>query len=168
MQVNNKFGVGHSIEDVNITMNEHVLVRIEALKLVREWSTGLIVIQSSAIAIVGALLNETPAGWYLFLVAALLVSLVISIWFGAVSVVGTIPYITQNLPENPASDIYSQRGGIGKLTLGQQCMLQGYLFVFSLALFSLTLVMRPHSEPKPTMLKQPVDIRIMGGSLTYA
>lgn len=139
--------------------NDDISARLEALKLVREWSAGLVVIESGAIAVLGALLKEPPTGGYLVLVVALLISMITSIWFGAVSVAGTIPFVVQNLPKNPVCDIYKQRGGIGKLCLGHQCMLQEHLFVLSLVLFAVVLVIRPSTEATSLVPKQSVAVQ---------
>ncbi|MDJ0599761.1 MAG: hypothetical protein QNJ37_13075 [Crocosphaera sp.] len=40
----------------NIPHESKLLYQLEALKLVKEWSTGLIFVQSAAIAVVGGLL----------------------------------------------------------------------------------------------------------------
>ena len=146
-----------------MTMTEDITVRIEALKLVKEWSIGLIVVQSGAVAVIGTLLNQPPTGWFLVLVIALFISLIASIWFGAVSVVGTIPFIVQKLPENPKCDIYEHKGGIGKFTLGQQCSYQERLFIISLLLFAVTVTLRPSSKSEAVVLQQPVQVQIIGG-----
>ncbi|WP_254956268.1 MULTISPECIES: transposase, partial [unclassified Cyanobium] len=78
--------------------NQHGTNHLEALKLVRDWSSGLILVESAAIGVVGTLLRQSPTGWYGLLTALLLVSLVGSIWVGAVWVVGTIPSIAEKLP----------------------------------------------------------------------
>lgn len=121
---------------------------LEALKLVKEWSQGLVLVQSAAIGVIGALLKQPPSGVHLLLTILLLACLVFSIWVGAVWVSGTVPSIAQRLPallaQNPDLDIYRQKGGLtgaGKKVLGQtlgdQCMLQSNSFIVSLVLFSL-------------------------------
>ncbi len=71
---------------------------------------------------------------------------------GAVSVVGTIPYIVQNLPNDPQEDIYKKKGGlkykkflfIKEKNLGDQCTLQANLFIISLIF--LVIFMIVHSK----------------------
>src|SRR5947209_5146856 len=118
--------------------NQQLTARLEALKLVKEWSTGLIVVQSGAIAVIGAFLQNVPTGWRLILVIALLASLIASIYIGAVALLGTIPYIAQNIPKHPEQDIYYWEGGLektrfslGNLRLGSMCLWQSRLFTLS-------------------------------------
>ncbi|MBW4529447.1 MAG: hypothetical protein KME02_02045 [Aphanothece saxicola GSE-SYN-MK-01-06B] len=122
---------------------------LEALKLVRDWSSGLIIVESAAIGVIGSLLRQSPTGWYGLLTALLLVSLVGSIWVGAVWVVGTIPSIAEKLPTllqvEPQLSIYEQKGGLKgeHPSLGTQCRLQIRLFLLSLVLFSLFVFFAP-------------------------
>jgi len=121
---------------------------LEALKLVKDWSSGLIVVQSAAIGVIGTFLKQPPTGMYGVLTASLLTSLISSIVVGAVWVVGAIPYIAQELPSllqsNPKFSIYAQRGGKkGDRTLGTMCEIQIFLFVSSLILFSLFVFFAP-------------------------
>jgi hypothetical protein len=121
---------------------------LEALKLVKEWSQGLVLVQSAAIGVIGALLKQPPSGWHLLVTLLLLACLVFSIWVGAVGVSGTVPSIAQRLPtllaRDPHLDIYAQKGGLtgaankvlGK-SLGDQCIQQSNSFILSLVLFSL-------------------------------
>lgn len=145
-------------------MNQDIQVRLEALKLIKDWSAGLIVVQSGAIAVVGALLKAVPTGLNLALVLALLLLLIASIYMGAVSVIGTVPYIVQNLPKDPQCDIYAQSGGIAKgplgtLTLGRLCLLQAHLFVGSLLLFGLFAVFGQPTGPDRVAIEQPTRVQ---------
>lgn len=130
-------------------MKEAIEAKLEALKLIKDWSTALLVVQSAAIGVVGTLVEKhPPSGSGLWLVIALFASLILSIYIGGVCVNGTIPYIAQNLPNNPTCDIYTERGGLrsrrGQLraTLGSFCMWQARLFVISLILFAVFVVSR--------------------------
>jgi len=125
------------------TTAEKISARLEALKLVKDWSSGLVVVQSGAVAVIGALLKSVPSGWSFWLVIALLASLILSIWMGAVSVAGTIPYIVQKLPGDPDLDIYAQQGGMGGPKLGTQCLCQSGLFILSLILFGVFIAFAP-------------------------
>ncbi|MDQ3816443.1 MAG: hypothetical protein M3362_01980 [Acidobacteriota bacterium] len=147
-----------------------ISVRLEALKLIKDWSAGLIVVQSGAIAVVGAFLQTVPSGWRLGLVIILLLSLITSIYIGAVAVIGTIPYIAQTLPEKPECDIYACAGGLEKAyvgkgltnrNLGQLCLLQARLFTLSLVLFAIFAVSREHPKPEPNhvVVDQPVKVQ---------
>jgi hypothetical protein len=155
------------------TVNQNITTRLEALKLIKDWSAGLIVVQSTAIAVVGAFLQTVPSGWRLWLVIALLLSLIISIYIGAVAVIGTIPYITQRLPENPDCDIYTHAGGLktthkglATLSLGQLCLWQARLFTISLVLFAIFAVSRERSTPEPShvILDRPIQVETMDSS----
>jgi hypothetical protein len=149
---------------------QQISARLEALKLVKEWSAGLIVVQSGAIAVIGAFLQTVPSGWRLGLVIALLALLIFSIFIGAVAVLGTLPYIVQNLPNHPEQDIYDWRGGIeksllpfAKLRLGSLCLWQSRLFIMSMILFAIFAVSREHSAPEAThfVIDQPVKVQTL-------
>jgi hypothetical protein len=124
---------------------------LEALKLVKDFSNGLVVVQSAALGVIGSLLKQPPSGWHLILTFLLLLSIIYSIWVGAVWISGTIPYIVQNLPSkldfklsmDEVFDIYKEKGGVGGLDLGAQCQLQSKLFILSLGLFALFVVFLP-------------------------
>lgn len=54
------------------TVEQQIRTRLEALKLVSDWSKGAILIQTAGLGAVGALLRELPSsGWMLALVIAL-------------------------------------------------------------------------------------------------
>jgi hypothetical protein len=125
-----------------------VEARLEALKLVKDWSTALLVVQSGAIAVMGGLIEKRPpSGWLLGVVVAVFCTLILSIYLGAICVIGTIPYIAQHLPGSPTSDIYEGRGGLVRggrpsPTLGTYCIWQSRLFLWSLILFALFVIGR--------------------------
>lgn len=130
-------------------MDEIVEVRMEALKLVKDWSTALLVVQSAAIGVVGSLIEKHPPdGWPLAIVVVMFFTLILSIYLGAVCVIGTIPYIAQNLPDKGKCDIYEERGGLkdrkGRQNpkLGTFCIWQSRLFLASLVLFALFTILR--------------------------
>ena len=134
-------------------MNENVEVRLETLKLIKDWSTALLVVQSAAIGVVGSLIEKRPpSGIQFWIVIALFLTLILSIYLGAVCVIGTIPYIAQNLPKRPECNIYEERGGLAsrrgrpRATLGAFCIWQANLFLLSLILFALFAVWR-HDVP---------------------
>lgn len=121
-----------------------IFYKLEALKLIKEWSKGLIVVQSAAIVVVGGLLQSKPPTLVSLIIAGILsFFLIASIYMGAVSIIGTIPYIVQNLPQQPRGDIYAERGGLKlkrwrflkERNLGNQCMFQANFFSISLVLF---------------------------------
>jgi len=135
---------------INLDTSTHM----EALKLVREWSSGLVLVQSGALAVMGALLKQRPEGWHLLITILLIITLVFSIWVGAVWVSGTIPSIAQRLPHllanNPGLDIYSESGGLlrrrlfySNSRLGDECQLQSVSFMLSLLLFALFILFLP-------------------------
>ena len=130
-----------------------VEVKLEALKLIKDWSSGLLVVESAAIGVVGSLLANThPSGAILALVVALFISLTFSIYIGAVCAIGMIPAIaqklTQTVAEDPDYDNYKQSGDLPTKwpwlpkTLGSACFLQSRLFVLSLILFAVFTVFR--------------------------
>ena len=139
-----------------------IFYKLEALKLIKEWSKGLIVIQSAAIVVVGSLLqNKPPTLIPLLIVIALFFFLIASIYMGAVSIIGTIPYIVQNLPQQhiiqnlpqqPELDIYERKGGLKlkhwlfleEKNLGKQCMFQANFFSISLVLFAVFMIVHSY------------------------
>lgn len=120
-------------------MSENVEVRLEALKLVKEFAVVLIVLQTAAIGVAGKLLeNHAPEGWRLALTAAMFAAFLAAIYIGAICVIGTIPAIAQKLPAAADRDIYGMTGsldGEGRWTLGRFCLWQAHLFMLSLGLF---------------------------------
>ena len=125
-------------------MNDRMQSRLEALKLVKEWSNALVIVQSGAIAVIGALLprlgSNTPI---LIVVAFLFITMISGIVVGVNFVMGTIPYIVQNVSSKKNWDIYEQCGGIrsdkfkfSKENLGKYCLWQSNFFIASLILFA--------------------------------
>lgn len=115
-------------------------VRLEALKQIRDYSASLVVIQSGFVAVIGVLLKTSSTSGSIYL-GILFAVLIVSIYFGAVVVAGTVPYIVQRIADNPGCDIYKETGGIpkGKLAkqpLGKLCLLQAHLFIGVLVLFA--------------------------------
>ncbi len=128
------------IPDAKIT--RQINARLEALKQIRGYSASLVVIQSGFVGASGLLLKTSSVSGSIYL-GILLTALIISIYFGAVVVAGTIPYIVQKIADadDPNCDIYKQTGGIPKgwlatQTLGKLCLWQAHLFVGVLALFA--------------------------------
>ena len=136
----------------NITDAEiarQINVRLEALKHIRDYSASLVVIQSGFIAVIGLLLKtSSPSGT--FYLGILFAVLIVSIYIGAVAVVGTVPHIVQKIANQPDCDIYEQTGGIPKgwlatQKLGKLCLLQAHLFVGVLALFAVFVLFYSHT-----------------------
>lgn len=118
-------------------------VRLEALKHIRDYSAFLVFIQSGFVAVIGSLLKTLTASGSIYL-SILFAVLIVSIYFGAVVVAGTIPHIVQNIADKPDCNIniYDQTGGIpkgwlAKQPLGKLCLWQAYLFVGVLVLFAI-------------------------------
>ena len=127
-----------NIPDAEIA--RQINVRLEALKQIRDYSTSLVVIQSGFVGASGLLLKTSSVSESIYL-GILLTALIISIYFGAVVVAGTVPHIVQKIVDYPHCDIYEQTGGIPKgwlatQTLGKLCLWQAHLFVGVLALFA--------------------------------
>ena len=122
-------------------MSEDVEVRLEALKLIKEFAVALIVLQTAVIGVAASLLEKhPPEGWRLAFTAAMFAAFLVAIYIGAVCVIGTIPAIAQKLPAAAGRDIYGMTGGLsgeGRWTLGRFCLWQAHLFMLSLVLFVL-------------------------------
>lgn len=74
-------------------MNYH----FEALKLLKEWSTALVLVQTGAMAVLGGIIKDGIAANQKPWLAASFVCFLVSI-LGAAHVIGAIPKIVQNLP----------------------------------------------------------------------
>jgi hypothetical protein len=128
-----------ALTDAEIT--RQIGVRIDALKLVKDYSAAIVIVQSGLIAVIGSLLKAPAPAWFTWLTIMLLATLICSIYVGAVTIAGTVPYIVQTLADNPACSIYDQAGGIARgwlatRPLGTLCLLQAHLFVAGLLLFA--------------------------------
>lgn len=136
-----------NIPDAEIAMQ--INVRLEALKQIRAYGSSLVAIQSGFVGASGLLLKTSTASGSIYL-GILFAALIISIYFGAVVVAGTVPHIVQKIADYPHCDIYEQTGGIPKgwlatQTLGELCLLQAYLFVGVLALFAIFVLFCSHT-----------------------
>jgi hypothetical protein len=105
-------------------LKEELQPYLEALKLLKEWSSTLLILQTGILAAVGAFLDKAKiAEGRRWLIASLIfftVSIVI-----ALNVIGMIPWLTQKLPDYAIryKDIYQFPDYIGipvwVLTFGQ-------------------------------------------------
>lgn len=132
--------------------------QLEAFKLLKEWSTALVVVQSGAIAVIGALLKESNTVIELPYFGLSLICFVGSILVSA-HVVGTIPYNVQRLPELilKQKDIYRMRNYIG-IPIWVLAFVQHLLFTGGMLSFVGFLYFRPiqpsanpplHSDSSP-------------------
>ena len=78
--------------------------RLEALKHIRDYSAFLVFIQSGFVAVIGSLLKTSTASVSTIYLGILLTVLIVSIYFGAVVVAGTIPYIVQYIADADKPD----------------------------------------------------------------
>ena len=76
---------------------------LEALNFLKHWCTGLVAIQTGAMAVLGSLVKDMdksiPMFWFGFAIICFLVSI-----FIAAHVLGAIPMIAQKLPEEKEID----------------------------------------------------------------
>ncbi|MCK9377557.1 MAG: hypothetical protein M0P73_15570 [Syntrophobacterales bacterium] len=88
--------------------------QFEAIKLLKEWSTALVVIQSGALAIIGNILKNGDTVNHLNWIFVSMVSFLASILV-AVNVIGAIPPIVQRLPKlvESCDDIYKMKNYLG-------------------------------------------------------
>lgn len=84
---------------------------LEAIKLLKEWSTALVVIQTGALAVLGGLVKDgnvtNPTSWLASSLGFFLASILV-----AAHVIGAIPLIVQHLPQlaERHGDIYTKCG----------------------------------------------------------
>jgi hypothetical protein len=89
-------------------------LHIEALKLLKEWSTSLVLVQCGALAVIGGIIrnpiDSNNRKWLSISAVCFLLSIISS-----ASVVGAIPYIVEKLPYNinEYNDIYHIRNYLG-------------------------------------------------------
>lgn len=88
--------------------------QFEAIKLLKEWSTALVVIQSGALAIIGNILKNGDNVDHFSWIFASMVSFLASILVAA-NVIGGIPPIVQRLPKlvDSCDDIYKMKNYLG-------------------------------------------------------
>jgi hypothetical protein len=118
-----------------MSKNENWKLHFEALKLLKEWSTALVVIQTGAMAVLGGLLKNGSVGeakiWLAISLACFLASILV-----AANVIGAIPPIVQKLPElvPKYGDIYKMRNFLGipvwVLAFGEHLFFAGGLITF--------------------------------------
>jgi hypothetical protein len=107
----------------------------EALKLLKEWSTALVVIQTGAIAVLGGLVKDGKIlgsfSWLTTSLVCFLASILI-----AANVIGAIPPIVQKLPElvDKYGDIYKMRNYLG-IPLWMLAFMEHILFAAGLIAF---------------------------------
>jgi len=88
--------------------------RLEALKLLKEWSTALVVVQTGAMAVLGGLIKDSKMmsvkPWISISLGCFLASILIT-----ANVIGAIPGMVQQLSESTKNnrDIYQMRNYFG-------------------------------------------------------
>jgi hypothetical protein len=109
----------------------------EALKLLKEWSTALVVIQTGAMAVLGGLVkdgvNTDAFPWLVTSLVCFLVSILV-----AAHVTGAIPPIMQKLPElvERYGDIYKMPNYF-RIPLGVLAFSEHILFAVGLGCFGI-------------------------------
>jgi hypothetical protein len=87
----------------------------EAIRLLKEWSTAIVVVQSGALAVIGGLIkdgsfNSAEVVWLIISVCSFIISIVF-----AANVIGALPLIVEELSDNinKYKSIYKIRNFIG-------------------------------------------------------
>lgn len=119
-------------------MNPH----FEALKLLKEWSTALVVVQSGAMAVIGSMVKDGNVGTAKPYLAMAIICFLFSILVAA-NVVGAIPKIAQNLPVlvERYGDIYKMRNSFG-IPLTCLALAEHLLFALGVISFAAFLCLR--------------------------
>jgi hypothetical protein len=128
--------------------------RVEALKQIREWSSGLISIQTAGVAAIGLWLQREAGDWSFWWSVLALFTLLASILIGAVFLGSTIPYAIAHVPyrRRDESDIFHYIGGRGKYSIGTWVKLQSILFFVSLVAFVFSAATAVKKESVPIMV----------------
>ena len=104
-----------------ISNKERIYVKIEALKAIKQWSHALIIIQTSGLAVIAAILtrggmisecHEKITSIRVMLLMLLVSTLMYSMSVGIICVYGAVPHVMQKICNNAYIDIYSVRSGL--------------------------------------------------------
>ena len=121
-----------------MAMNYH----LEALKLLKEWSTALVVIQTAAIAVLGGIVKDGNVGLAKPWLGVAFVCFLISILVAA-NLIGAMPRIVQNLETlvKRHGDIYRMRNALG-IPLTVLALLEHLFFAAGIASFAYVLYLK--------------------------
>jgi hypothetical protein len=86
--------------------SQHILA---ALGLLKDWSSSLLVVQSSALAVIGALVKDSSSPKARLFALCSVACFVISIC-AAANLLGSLPYLAQSAAS--ISDIYKEEGNL--------------------------------------------------------
>jgi len=119
--------------------------RIEGLKLLKDWSTGLVTIEGIAIGFIGTLLKSAPAANASWVAITSIVFFVLSI-ISASIILGVLPWLAlPNTPDETARKIdknrvYEAPTIVFGSTVGFWCGCEGWLFVLGIIFFAIFVV----------------------------
>ena len=110
---------------------------LEAIKLLKEWNSTLVVIQIGAIAVIGGIYKGGAVCGSIKYIKTALIAFLTSILVSA-SLIGAIPFIVQNFPENynTYGNIYKMQNIIGIPIFIMATAVHG-LFIIGLIAFGL-------------------------------
>ena len=139
--------------------------RMEALKLIQEWSKGLIGIQTGAVAAVGFWLQR-EAGDFSHVAAVIALGfLIVSLFCSTCFLWTTIPTAIAQLPRKSDSahddNVYNYTGG-GTWPISRMMDWQAGLFMCSVVCFTIAAVFATH-EKQPTVIDGRLEVQQVGG-----
>ncbi len=114
-------------------MNGDPQQALEALKLLKDWSSGLVLVQGGIMSVIGALLKGTEQKAARVTALLSFVASVLSI-VAAANVLGSLPTIAENLGRTAGQSIYDQPANM-LLTVRTNCTLEATFFIIGLIFF---------------------------------
>ncbi|MEL6168718.1 MAG: hypothetical protein AAFR35_08495 [Pseudomonadota bacterium] len=118
---------------------------LEAIRLLRDWSQSLIVLETALIAFVGTLIKTTPERLAFYTALATLFCLLGSILAG-VNVIASLPSAVGAAPETTPRGLYDLPANL-RGTIRTSAAAQGTLFVAGLVFLAFFVVLRRSAAP---------------------
>jgi hypothetical protein len=114
-------------------MNGDHDLALEALSFLKDWSSGLVIVESGIISVTGAMLKGTRRGPARSAALVSFLAFIISI-VAAANVLGSLPGIAEDLGGHVGQSIYDQPANL-LFTLRTNCTVEAVLFLAGLASF---------------------------------
>ena len=111
---------------------------LEGVKLLKDWSNILLVVQTGAIGFIGTALDENTNDWAKLAVSISVVCFAASI-LAAANLLGSLPNVV--MKSGTIKDIYDEKGNLC-ITVRDSAFLQGTFFVLGITWFAFFAVIR--------------------------